>query len=271
MRGAAVVTGAARGLGLEIARALAPRGYALTVADVDAEAAAEAASELGDRASAAALDVRDAAACEHLATEAAERAGRLDVWVNNAGILRTAPSWAHSEEERRTMFEVNTHGLINGTLAALELMRPAGRGHVINVISLAGLAAPPGETVYAATKHAALAFSIGTLYDLRESGIDDVHIGCVCPDGLWTAMLHDKVDDPYAAPSWSGVMLEPADVAAEAVKLLDRPRPVIALPPWRGAFARLFAAFPSVGARLAPRMMAQARRKQAAWAREHPR
>jgi short-subunit dehydrogenase len=267
----AVVTGAARGLGLEIARGLAGRGYAVTVADVDADAAAATAAELGEPAEAAALDVRDADACRSVAGAVAERSGSLDVWVNNAGILRCAPSWEHPADERRAMFDVNAHGLINGTLAALELMRPAGAGHVINVISLAGLAAPPGETVYAATKHAALAFSLGTLYDLREAGIDGVHVSCVCPDGVWTPMLRDKVDDPYAAPSWSGVMLEPGEVAERTVALLDRPRPVITIPRWRGAVVRAFDAFPALGERLAPRLMAQARRRQAAWARQHRR
>ena len=269
--GGAVVTGAARGMGLEIARRLAGRGYSVTLADIDGNEAEKAAAAIGENASFAALDVRDETACKGLARKVAERDGALDVWVNNAGILRCAPAWAHPEAERRAMFDVNTFGLINGTLAALELMRPAARGHVINLISLAGLAAPPGETVYAATKHAALAFSLGTLYDLREAGVRDVHISCVCPDGVWTPMLFDKVDDPHAAPSWSGVMLEPGDVADAAVALLDRPRPLIAIPRWRGAFVRWFDAFPSIGERLAPRILAQARRKQAAWAREHRR
>src|SRR5256885_10720290 len=213
MSGAAVVTGAARGLGFEIARLLAERGLAVNVADVDEAGATAAAQKLGGAAWGSGLDVPDPEACGAAAREAAQRHGALTVWVNNAGILRTGPSWSDSAADRRALMDVNVHGLMNGTIAALELMRPADKGHVLNVISLAGLAAPPGETVYAATKHAALAFSIGTLYDLREAGIDDVHIGCVCPDGLWTAMLHDKVDDPYAAPSWSGVMLKPADVA----------------------------------------------------------
>jgi short-subunit dehydrogenase len=266
---AAVVTGAARGMGLEIARRLAARGYLVTVADVAEDAAAAAAEEIGGGAEAAALDVRDAGACELLAHRAAERGGGLAVWVNSAGILRCAPSWEHSERERRAMFDVNAHGLINGTLAALELMRPAGRGHVINLISLAGLGAPPGETLYAATKHAALAFSLGTLYDLRVAGVEDVHIGAVCPDGVWTPMLRENVDDPHAAPSWSGVMLDPGEVAEAAVALLDRPRPLLVMPRWRGTVARAYAAFPALAERLAPRLMAQARRKQAAWAREH--
>ena len=255
-------------MGLEIARLLAGRGYDVTLADIDSAEATAAAESIGPRASAATLDVGDAEACERLAAEVAERDG-LDVWVNNAGILRCAPSWSHPEEERRAMFEVNTFGLMNGTLAALEHMRRNRRGHVINLISLAGLTAAPGETVYAATKHAAIAFSLGTLYDLREAGLDEVHISCVCPDGVWTAMLFDKVDDPHAAPSWSGVMLQPAEVADAAVALLDKPRPVIAIPRWRGWVVRWFDTFPALGARLAPRIMAQARRKQAKWGREH--
>ena len=265
---AAVVTGAARGLGLAIARELAERAHAVTIADVDEAAARAAAEELGANALGVALDVRDAGACDSLARGVAAR-GTLEVWVNNAGILRCAPAWAHDEAERRALFDVNVHGLINGTLAALGPMREAGRGHVINIVSLAGLAAPPGETVYAATKHAALAFTLGTLYDLREAGEREIHLSAVCPDGVWTPMLFDKVDDPYAAPSWSGVMLDPATVAAATVGLLDRPRPVLVMPRWRGAFARAFAALPSLGERVAPRMMAQARRRQAAWGRDH--
>lgn len=268
---AAVVTGGARGLGLEIARRLARRGYAVTIGDVDGTAAQESAEAIGGAASGCALDVRDAEACARLAAGVAERHGSLAVWVNNAGILRCAPSWVHPEEERRDLFDVNVHGLINGTLGALEQMRRTGRGHVINVVSLAGLAAAPGETIYAATKHAALAFSLGTLYDLREAGLEEVHLSAVCPDGIWTPMLFDRVDDPYAAPSWTGVMLEPGDVAEAAVGLLDRPRPVMAVPAWRGAVARAFATFPRIGVRLAPRMMEQARKKQRAWGASHRR
>jgi short-subunit dehydrogenase len=165
--------------------------------------------------------------------------------------------------------DVNLHGLMNGTLAALEVMRPADRGHVLNVVSLAGLAAPPGETVYAATKHSALAFTVGTLYDLRQAGCKNVQLSAICPDGIWTPMLFDKVDDPQAAPSWSGVLLQPQDVAGRAVELLDSPRLVAAYPRWRGGVARAFATTPGLSARLVPAMMASARRKQKRFARKH--
>jgi NAD(P)-dependent dehydrogenase (short-subunit alcohol dehydrogenase family) len=263
-----VVTGAARGLGFEIARGLAGRGLTVCVADLDEAAAGEAAEKLGGNAWGRALDFNDAQACAATAEEAAERAGGLGVWVNNAGILRTGPSWSHPEPERRALVDVNVHGLMNGTIAALSLMRPADEGHVINIVSLAGLAAPPGETVYAATKHAALAFTIGTLYDLRQEGVRGIRVSAVCPDGIWTPMLYDKVDDPAAAPSWSGVMLQPGDVAKHVVALLDKPHPVVSIPRWRGAVARAFSISPRLGAKALPAMMAGARRKQKRFAKK---
>ncbi len=266
VRGGALVTGAGRGLGFEIARELVARGYSVHVTDIDEESARGAAERLGLSAFASGLDVADASACAAAASATRERAGSLRVWVNCAGILPTGHGWDNAETQRRLAFDVNTHGTINGTLAALELMRPAGTGHVINVVSLAGLVAAPGETLYAATKHAALAFSVGTMLDLRREGIRDVHISALCPDGIWTPMLYEKVHDPEAALSWSGVLLKPEDVARSAVALLDHPRAVLSIPRWRGGLVRVLAAFPGAATRLLPLIFADARRKQRAWA-----
>ncbi len=261
----ALVTGAARGLGLEIARALSARGLTVHLTDIDGAAVEAAAEGLAGDVLASALDVRDAEACRAAAVATAERAGSLDVWVNNAGVLFTGRVWEQDAEARALMLEVNTVGTVNGTLAALELMRPAGRGHVINIVSLAGIGAPPGEAYYAATKHAALGFSLGTLADLRRDGVKDIHISAVCPDGIWTAMLQDKLDDPDAAPSFSGTLLSGADVAPKVAALIDRPRAVLTIPRWRGLVVRAFATFPNAAQRAIPMFMADARRRQKRW------
>src|SRR3954452_14971901 len=112
MTPAAVVTGGASGLGFEIARGLATRGYAVTIADVDESAARGSPAELGAGVEAAVLDVREAADCRRLAHDVAEGAGALDVWVNNAGILRCAPSWEHSDEASPSVFVARRHRLI---------------------------------------------------------------------------------------------------------------------------------------------------------------
>lgn len=188
--------------------------------------------------------------------------GGLDVWVNNAGVLATGLSWEQGEATRRAMIEVNALGTMNGTVAALEPMREAGRSHVINVVSLAGIVAAPGEVNYSASKHAAMAFTLGTLFDLRRSGIEGIELSAVCPDGIWTPMLEDKLDDPDAAGSFSGHLLTAERVAKEVGKLAGHPRPVLILPRWRGPLLRLFDLSPRLALRLLPWVMRDARRKQ---------
>jgi NAD(P)-dependent dehydrogenase (short-subunit alcohol dehydrogenase family) len=259
---AAIVTGAGGGLGRAIAIELAARGFSVHATDLDADAAARTAAEIGGTGSASALDVRDEAACRALAAQVIANSGSLHVWVNNAGILITGPSWEQDEASRRAMLEVNALGTMNGTVAALEPMVAADRGHVINVISLAGIVAAPGEVNYSASKHAAMAFTLGTLFDLRRSGIAGVQISAVCPDGIWTPMLEDKLDDPEAAGSFSGHLLTAEQVAAEVGRLTERPRPILILPRWRGPMLRLFDLFPSLAVRLLPLVMRDARRRQ---------
>lgn len=265
--GAAVVTGAGRGLGLEIAKRLARRGFAVNVTDVDADAADTAAAEIAGSAWATQLDVRDADAVFTAARTAAERAGTLDVWVNNAGIVVTGRTWEHDAATRARVMDVNAHGTFNGTLAALEQMRPRSQGHIINIVSLAGLVAAPGESLYAASKHAAIAFTIGTLADLLRSGERGVKLSAVCPDGIWTPMLYDRLDDVDAAVSFSGDLLLPEQVADAAVGLLDRPRVVLTVPRSRGAFVRFADLFPGLANKMLPLILKDARRRQQRWKR----
>jgi len=258
----ALVTGAGRGLGRLVARLLVERGHQVLVTDVDESAAVATADELGPRAVPRALDVRDAAAVEAARDEVVARAGRLDVWVNNAGVLITGPAWEQDADTRRSMLEVNALGTINGTVAAIDAMRGRGGGHVVNIVSLAGITAVPGEAVYAASKHAAIGFSLSTLADLRLAGITDVDISCVCPDGIWTPMLHHNLDDDSSALSFSGRLLQPEEVVRAVADVLDRPRPVTTVPRWRGLQARVADALPRLGLRAAPVAVALGRRTQ---------
>ena len=257
----AVVTGAGSGLGRAIAAELIERGYRVHVTDVDAGAADRVAGELGDEARGSALDVRDEAACRGLA-DSIGRTGSLDLWVNNAGVFFSGPPWEQSAELRQSMLGVNVTGLMHGTIAALGPMRRAGRGHIVNVVSLAGIVAAPGEVAYSASKHAAMAFTLGTLFDLRRAGEKKIRLSAVCPDGIWTPMLEDKLDDLDAAPSFSGRLLTAEEVAKEVGKLTEHPRPILIVPRWRGPFLRLVDLFPRLSLRLLPLVMWDARRRQ---------
>ncbi|WP_176475139.1 SDR family oxidoreductase [Dietzia natronolimnaea] len=268
----ALVTGAGRGLGREIAEMLADRGYRVMVTDVDADTAAAAAAEIGGDATWAAVDVRDHSQVEAARDALVEQTGGVDVWVNNAGVLLTGPAWEQSEEQRRLLMEVNTLGAINGTVAAIDAMRGRGSrsgsgggrsgGQIITIASLAGISAVPGEAVYAASKHAVMGFSTSTAIDLRLEGIHDIAISCICPDGIWTPMLYDKLTDPQAALSFSGSLLQPGDVVRAVGRVLDSPRLVRSVPAWRGGLAHLGASFPRLAVAGLPLMAALGRRAQ---------
>ncbi len=259
---AAVVTGAGSGLGRAIAVELAGRGFIVLATDVDPAAAAETAEAIGVGATSMELDVRDAEACRAAVAAAVSRSGSLDLWVNNAGVLHSGNAWDDDHEARQRMIDVNAVGTMNGTVAAVEHMTESGSGHVINVISLAGLAAAPGLVAYSASKHAAMAFTLGTLFDLRRAGHSKIEISAVCPDGIWTPMIDGRLDDPDAAGSFSGRLLTPEHVAGVIGGLIERPRPVLVLPRWRGSLLRIFAAYPRLALRLLPMVMAGARRRQ---------
>jgi NAD(P)-dependent dehydrogenase (short-subunit alcohol dehydrogenase family) len=252
-------------MGLEIARRLVGRGYEVAVTDVDEANTASAAQLLGDRAWALPLDVSDADAVRAAARQVVERSGSLDVWVNNAGILITGLAQEQELDVFHRHVEVNYFGTVNGTLSAIDEMKAGGRGEIINLVSLAGLAAATGIVAYSASKHAAIAFSLGTAADLKRAGLGDIHISCVCPDGVWTPMINDKLDDPNDALSFSGVMLMPEQVAEHVERLLDKPKPVLAIPRWRGQFARFFDRHPKLSLRLTPLLMRDAIRRQRAF------
>jgi NAD(P)-dependent dehydrogenase (short-subunit alcohol dehydrogenase family) len=262
----ALVTGGGRGLGARIAEVLGRRGHVVHVTDVDLAAAQATAQRINQRigngAFASALDVRDAAACVDAARETARRGGRLEVWVNNAGVLFTGPAWTNTAEQRQLMLDVNVGGVMNGTVAAIDQMRGGGGGHIVNIASLAGLVAVPGETVYCGTKHAVMGFSLSTQADLRRAKVKDIRVSCICPDGIWTPMIADKLDDPEAALSFTGRLLAVDEVAAAVDRVLDRPRQVTAVPGWRGVQVRLLDAMPGLAVRALPLVVLQGRRTQ---------
>src|SRR5699024_8240273 len=163
---------------------------------------------------------------------------------------------------------VNNLGTLNASVAAIDAIRGlspgsrGGGGHILNISSRAGISAVPGQGAYAASKHAVLGFSSSATADLRVAWVTDTDLSSICPDGLWTPMLYDKLEAPRAALSFSGVLPQPSDVVRAVGKVLDKPRPVTATPAWRGAISRLGAAFPRLGAAAMPLMEKQGRRAQ---------
>lgn len=246
----AVVTGAGRGIGREIARKLAARGYDVLVTDVDEQGARATAEAIGERAWAMAQDVRDPDSHRAVARAAGER-GPLEVWVNNAGVLRTEKAWEHPDEDVRMLVETNVLGVVWGSRAAVEAMR-AGGGHVINLASMSAFCPAPGLALYGATKHAVLAFSESLQGDLDDAGIA-IRMHALCPDAVDTGMVRERAGDPDAAVIFSAgaKLIAPDEVAERAVALLDTNRIVLAIPRIRVPLLRFGSRYPRIGLKLA--------------------
>ncbi|GGQ07378.1 NAD(P)-dependent dehydrogenase (short-subunit alcohol dehydrogenase family) [Actinomadura coerulea] len=227
------ITGAARGIGLATARALKARGATVVIGDIDETAVKEAAESLG--VTGLALDVTSRESFAAFLDKAEEAAGPLDVVVNNAGIMPIGPVTDESDADARRCIDINVHGVMLGTKLALDRMLPRGRGHVINIASLAGVMFTPGLALYNASKAAVVGFTEATRLEVLDRG---VHVSAVLPTFTNTE-LTAGTRSPKGQKN-----CEPEDIAAAVVELVGRPRPQVAVPKKLGTQVRLGALLP---------------------------
>jgi NAD(P)-dependent dehydrogenase (short-subunit alcohol dehydrogenase family) len=193
----AVITGAANGIGRATALELSRAGYALAVCDVDAAEIERTANAAG-AALARVVDVSQADELGQLAEACRERFGRVDVLVNNAGILRLGAWQDLSESDWRRLFEVNLLGVTLATRAFLPLL-VASRGHVVNLGSGASLLPFPGYPAYGPVKVGVLWLSE---YLRAELGPLGVRVSCVCPLLVRTRMGDAGQAGVTRQPGW---------------------------------------------------------------------
>jgi len=176
-----VITGAARGIGRSLAESLLAAGGRVILSDVDEAALAQTVAEIAsDRARGVPADVTRGASVAALAAAA----GDFNVWINNAGLARHRPITNYTEAEIDLMLAVNLKGTILGSQAALRGMIGRGGGHIVNIVSTAGLRGVPTETVYCAAKWGARGFTQG----LREEAAPhNVRVTALLPGGVDTA------------------------------------------------------------------------------------
>ena len=193
-----IITGASSGLGEATARHLAARGAKLVLAARRTDRLQALVSEIeaaGGEALAVATDVVDPAQVQALAEQAKARFGRIDVLVNNAGIMPLAPLAKLKVDEWSRMIDVNIKGVLHGIAAVLPTMQTQRSGHIINIASVAGLKVfSPIGAVYSATKFAVRALSEG----LRAEAPEGVRTTIVSP-GAVESELKLGSSDPDAA------------------------------------------------------------------------
>lgn len=169
----AVVTGGARGIGFACCARLAEAGARVLVADVDEPAAAWAAAQLGPALSAAWVDVTESESVRVLAERAVVDHGRLDIWVNSAGVFPVSPLLDLSEKDWDRVLDVNLRGTLFGAREAARLMIAAGHGGVVvNVASTAAYRADgPGVAHYVASKFGVRGLTQSLGVELGRHGI----------------------------------------------------------------------------------------------------
>ncbi|QCO17407.1 glucose 1-dehydrogenase (plasmid) [Azospirillum brasilense] len=184
-----IVTGAGRGIGATIARALAADGARLVIADRtedDAKTVAESIRAKGGDAVAVTVDVRDRAAVRRMIDTAVASFGRLDVLFNNAGVAQTKPFLDITEEDWRFVTDVNALGVLIGMQEAIKTFRAQGRGgKIINTASIAGKQGYEPLAHYSASKFAVVAL---TQAAARAFGKDRITANAICPGVVATEM-----------------------------------------------------------------------------------
>jgi 3-oxoacyl-[acyl-carrier protein] reductase len=170
----ALVTGAARGIGAATALALAEAGARVALVDRDAEGierTADAIGRAGSDALAIPADVTDAPAIERAVDTVVAEWGRLDVLVNNAGIVRDATLGKVSDDDWTATLDVNLRGTMIGTRAALRPMRAAGAGRILSATSVVARMGNYGQTAYAASKAGIIGMTRAWARELGPLGI----------------------------------------------------------------------------------------------------
>ena len=224
----ALVTGASRGLGRVIAVALAGEGMDVGLAARTREKLEETAGlvrERGARAEVLPADLADRDALARLAADAGDRLGGVDLLVNNAGVTRPYPYHRRDDGDVALAVEVNLLAPMLLSRRLLPGMVERGRGHVVNMASLAGKAGPPYEAVYGATKAGLIGFTQSLRREYRGTGVS---ASVICPGYVTdTGMYADGMEDAGAeAPATAG-RATPEGVARAVVDAVRSDEPEV--------------------------------------------
>ena len=190
-----LITGASSGIGEAAARLIASKGAHVVLGARRTERLDQLVSEIqaaGGSACARALDVTDLQSMQAFVTFAKAQHGKVDVIINNAGVMPLSPLASLKVNEWNQMLDVNVRGVLHGIAAVLPDMQAQGYGQVINISSIGGLAVSPTAAVYCATKFAVRAISDG----LRQE-TDKIRVTVVCP-GVVESELADTISDEEA-------------------------------------------------------------------------
>ena len=232
------ITGGARGIGRATAEELLRQGCKVAIGDVDVNGARHTAEQLGGGTVGFALDVTERDSFEAFLDQVEATLGPVDVLVNNAGIMPVGPFLEESDDTALRQVDINLHGVIFGMKIALPRMLQRGRGHIVNLASVAGKGGFPGVATYCGTKHAVVGISEALRNELRDSGIE---FTVVMPSFVNTELISG------AARPRAVKIAEPEEVATAIADALRRPKFDVFVPKSVGRINRFMQFLPRAG------------------------
>jgi short-subunit dehydrogenase len=193
IRGAAAITGAASGIGRALALELAQRGCDLALADRDEAGLKALAAEIGAarKISLHRIDVGVPDDIAQFASEATRAHPALSIVVNNAGVALLGSFEEIDQAQMDWLFNINFWGVVHGTRAFLPHLKTRSEAHIVNISSIFGIIAPPGQSAYAAAKFAVRGFSESVRHELAVAG-SPVRLSVVHPGGIATAIARNS-------------------------------------------------------------------------------
>ncbi|MEU4595902.1 SDR family oxidoreductase [Nocardia sp. NPDC023988] len=217
-----VITGGGRGIGAATAQAFSAKGARVWIGDIDTDVAAATAASI-PHCHSARLDVTGVESWREFLTEVIGAEGRLDVLVNNAGVMPLGSFTEETEATTDLILDVNVRGVVNGMRAVLPGMVETGRGHIVNVASMAGMIPIPGMVTYNGSKFAALGLSLAARREYAGTGVT---ITAVLPSAVRTELSS-------GATLGKGIpTVDPEDVARAVVDSVHRTPETISVPGW---------------------------------------
>jgi NADP-dependent 3-hydroxy acid dehydrogenase YdfG len=241
-----VITGAAGGIGTAVAHLFAEEGAVLVLTDIRREKLEEVGrtlKESGKRVLVQAHDVTDPESWTMLMEKIQDELGRIDILINNAGVVQPGAAEKIAINHIQNQVEVNFLGTVYGCRAALRLMKAQKSGKIINVASLGGIVPMPGEAVYSATKHAIRGYSLSLFAELLDAPIN---ITVVCPDSVETPQLDYELLHDEAVMSFIGEPMLPEKVAQAVFSASLKNKSERLVPTSMGVFCRTGMAFPGI-------------------------
>lgn len=220
-----VITGASSGIGLATALEAAKEGAKVVLAARSQRTLAEVVSriqEAGGQATSVVADVSRREDVERIAQVALATFGRVDSWVNNAGVSAYGRLEEVKEHDARRIFDVNFWGVVHGSLVALPLLRQGG-GALINVGSEVSEAVAPLQGIYSASKHAVKGYTDALRIELLEAGEKQISITLIQPTAVDTPFAQHARNYLEVEPKLPTPQIDPEDVAQAILKACREP------------------------------------------------